>query len=116
MKWGHRKNTLAALQEKHRAKPKKPDVNGVQYHSTNFKKSSTVLGSSQIKNLGRQMIKGEVTSFVEKENGELTMSKTSKGVAIRDKYGNRITDSDYERAQRYVTNLTGSRANTGTWN
>ena len=124
MKWGIRKDRDLSDSDRrklHDSKPKKPDVEGINYHRNSLKgPSSKVLSEEQVQDLAVQMWQGKVTSFVERHNGTITNSKTKKGVVIRDKDGNRITDADFDRAQKYVWNHSkmmnmgyGSYAKTG---
>ena len=108
----------AHLQKLHDSKPKKEDDPDLNYHGTPLQERlgfSKSRGEKYIKDLSKQLLDGYVTSFVEDSKGRVVngVSKTKKGVVIRDKDGNRVTSFDYDQAQRIVAKYSRSRIDTG---
>ena len=73
-------------------------------------------GEEYIKKLKKEILDGYVTSFVEDSKGSTDVKgKTSKGVVIRDKEGNRVTAYDYWQAQSMIYKYRHSYISTGQW-
>ena len=73
-------------------------------------------GEKYIEQLKKEILNGYVTSFVENSKGNTDVKgKTSKGVVIRDKEGNRVTAYDYQQAQAMIYKYRKSYINTGMW-
>ena len=73
-------------------------------------------GEKYIKQLEKEILNGYVTSFVEDSKGRTDVKgKTSKGVVIRDKEGNRVTAYDYWQAQSMIYKYRNSYISTGQW-
>ena len=73
-------------------------------------------GKKYIKQLEKEILDGYVTSFVEDSKGRTDVKgKTSKGVVIRDKEGNRVTAYDYRQAQSMIYKYRNSYISTGQW-
>ena len=73
-------------------------------------------GKKYIKHLKKEILDGYVTSFVEDSKGRTDVKgKTSKGVVIRDKEGNRVTAYDYWQAQSMIYKYRNSYISTGQW-
>lgn len=73
-------------------------------------------GEKYIKQLEKEILDGYVTSFVEDSKGNTDVKgKTSKGVVIRDKEGNRVTAYDYWKAQAMIYKYRHSYISTGQW-
>ena len=73
-------------------------------------------GKEYIKKLKKEILDGYVTSFVEDSKGSTDVKgKTSKGVVIRDKEGNRVTAYDYWQAQSMIYKYRNSYISTGQW-
>lgn len=73
-------------------------------------------GKKYIKQLKKEILNGYVTSFVEDSKGSTGIKgKTSKGVVIRDKEGNRVTAYDYQQAQAMIYKYRHHYINTGQW-
>ena len=73
-------------------------------------------GMDYIKQLEKEILNGYVTSFVEDSKGNTNVKgKTSKGVVIRDKEGNRVTAYDYNQAQAMIYKYRNHYISTGQW-
>ena len=73
-------------------------------------------GKKYIKQLKKEILKGYVTSFTEDSKGNTYVkNKTSKGVVIRDKKGNRVTAYDYQQAQAMIYKYRRRYIRTGQW-
>ena len=73
-------------------------------------------GKNYIKQLKKEILNGYVTSFVEDSKGNTNVKgKTSKGVVIRDKEGNRVTAYDYKQAQAMIYKYRNRYISTGQW-
>lgn len=73
-------------------------------------------GKKYIKQLKKEILNGYVTSFVEDSKGSTDVKgKTSKGVVIRDKEGNRVTAYDYQQAQAMIYKYRHHYISTGQW-
>ena len=73
-------------------------------------------GKEYIKQLKKEILDGYVTSFVEDSKGSTNVKgKTSKGVVIRDKEGNRVTAYDYHQAQAMIYKIMHHYISTGQW-
>lgn len=105
------------LQKLHESKAKKEDDPELNYGSWSQERLglNKSRGEKYIKELSKQLKDGYVTSFVEDSKGRVVsgVSKTKKGVVIRDKDGNRVTSFDYDQAQRIVAKYWRYRIDTG---
>ena len=73
-------------------------------------------GKKYVKQLKKEILNGYVTSFVEDSKGSTDVKgKTSKGVVIRDKEGNRVTAYDYQQAQAMIYKYRRHYISTGQW-
>ena len=73
-------------------------------------------GEKYVKQLKKEILHGYVTSFVEDSKGSTDVKgKTSKGVVIRDKEGNRVTAYDYRKAQSMIYKHKHDYISTGQW-
>ena len=73
-------------------------------------------GEKYIKQLKKEILNGYVTSFVEDSKGSTNVKgKTSKGVVIRDKEGDRVTAYDYQQAQAMIYKFRNHYISTGQW-
>jgi hypothetical protein len=69
-----------------------------------------------LQHLKKEILNGYVTSFVEDSKGSTDIKgKTSKGIVIRDKEGNRVTAYDYQQAQAMIYKYRHHYINTGQW-
>lgn len=98
----------------HDSKDKKEnEFTNKQYLLTSEKATK---GEQYIKQLKKEILNGYVTSFVEDNKGNTNVKgKTSKGVVIRDKEGNRVTSYDYQKAQAMIFKHRHSYISTGQW-
>lgn len=81
-----------------------------------FGSEKATKGKKYIKQLKKELLNGYVTSFVEDSKGNTNVKgKTSKGVVIRDKEGNRVTAYDYWKAQSMIYKHRHSYIRTGQW-
>ena len=98
----------------HDSKPKKEnEFTNRQYLLISEKATK---GMDYIKQLEKEILNGYVTSFVEDSKGNTNVKgKTSKGVVIRDKEGNRVTAYDYNQAQAMIYKYMNCYIRTGQW-
>lgn len=98
----------------HDSKNKKEnEFTNIQYLSAAEKATK---GKKYIKQLKKEILKGYVTSFTEDSKGNTDVkNKTSKGVVIRDKKGNRVTAYDYQQAQAMIYKYRRRYIRTGQW-